>query len=305
MLRVSHLRKSFGQTVAVQDVSFSVAAGECVALLGPNGAGKTTTLSMVSGLIQPDSGEVLIQGQPLGAHSRMAIGLVPQEVALYDELSGFENLRLLGALYPLTAQTLQRRIEESARSVGLFERLADKVKNLSGGMKRRLNIAATLLHDPALLLFDEPTVGIDPQSRNAIFDHILALKAQGKTVIYTTHYMEEAERLCDRIVIVDHGRIVADERLSALQQRAQGHPVLVIECAQEPQVTAELLALPGVRGASQEGRTLTVEMAQMETAPQLLKWCSDQALHIHFFTLKRPNLESVFLTLTGKNLRDV
>jgi ABC-2 type transport system ATP-binding protein len=222
MLTVNNLRKSFGSLLAVDDVSFSLAGGQILGLLGPNGAGKTTTVSMVAGLLTPDRGQVLIAGHRLAGDTDPAkrrIGLVPQDLALYDELTARDNLRFFGALYNLTGRALDQAIARVLTLVGLADRARDAVKIFSGGMKRRLNLAAGLLHDPDILLLDEPTVGVDPQSRNAIFDNLETLKAGGKALLYTTHYMEEVERLADRIVIVDHGRVVADDTLAGLQSR--------------------------------------------------------------------------------------
>ena len=222
MLDVRNLRKSFGSLVAVSDVSFSVRQGQILGLLGPNGAGKTTTVSMAAGLLTPDRGEVLVAGHRLAGDTDPAkrrIGLVPQDLALYDELSARENLRFFGALYSLRGRALDAAMARALELVGLEERAGDAVKAFSGGMKRRLNLAAGLLHDPDILLLDEPTVGVDPQSRNAIFENLEALKARGKALLYTTHYMEEVERLADRIVIVDHGAVIADDTLAGLQAR--------------------------------------------------------------------------------------
>jgi len=222
MLEVKQLRKSFGSIVAVDDVSFTLRKGELVGLLGPNGAGKSTTVSMIAGLVTPDRGEVLIDGKPLTGDTDPAkrrIGLVPQDIALYEDLSARENLRFFGSLYGLTRGALEAAITSVLELVELADRARDAVKNFSGGMKRRLNLAAGLLHDPDILLLDEPTVGVDPQSRNAIFDNLEHLKAQGKALLYTTHYMEEAERLADRIVVIDHGRAIADDTLAGLQSR--------------------------------------------------------------------------------------
>jgi ABC-2 type transport system ATP-binding protein len=219
VLEAAHLKKAFGRVVAVDDVSFAVEAGRLVAVLGPNGAGKTTTVSMIAGLIAPDSGEIRIDGRGISGDTDPAkrrIGLVPQDLALYDELSARSNLRFFGALYNLAGESLHSAIRSALELVGLAERERDLVKTFSGGMKRRLNLAAGLLHDPDILLLDEPTVGVDPQSRNAIFDNLELLKSRGKALLYTTHYMEEAERLADRIVVIDHGRIIADDTLAGL-----------------------------------------------------------------------------------------
>ena len=219
MLDIKHLKKSFGPLVAVDDVSFGLAAGRLVGLLGPNGAGKTTTVSMIAGLLTPDHGEVLVGGRRLAGDTDPAkrrIGLVPQDLALYDELTARDNLRFFGALYRLRGEALDEAIAAALALVGLAERGRDRVKTFSGGMKRRLNLAAGLLHDPDVLLLDEPTVGVDPQSRNAIFENLESLKRRGKALLYTTHYMEEAERLADRIVVIDHGRVIADDTLAGL-----------------------------------------------------------------------------------------
>src|SRR5712671_5115189 len=221
MLDIKNLRKSFGPLIAVDDVSFSLAKGQLVGLLGPNGAGKTTTVSMIAGLVTPDRGEVLIAGHRLAGDTDPAkrrIGLVPQDLALYDELTARDNLRFFGALYSLTGRALDDAIAKALDLVELADRARDRVKTFSGGMKRRLNLAAGLLHDPDILLLDEPTVGVDPQSRNAIFDNLEGLKRRGKALLYTTHYMEEAERLADRIVVVDRGRVVADDTLAGMQR---------------------------------------------------------------------------------------
>jgi ABC-2 type transport system ATP-binding protein len=222
MLELRHLKKSFGSLVAVDDVSFGIKAGQLVGLLGPNGAGKTTTVSMIAGLLTPDCGEVLVGGRRLSGDTDPAkrrIGIVPQDLALYDELTARDNLRFFGALYNLTGRALDEAIGAAMHLVELSDRLKDRVKTFSGGMKRRLNLAAGLLHDPDILLLDEPTVGVDPQSRNAIFDNLETLKRRGKALLYTTHYMEEAERLADRIVVIDHGKVIADDTLAGLQSR--------------------------------------------------------------------------------------
>ena len=219
VLDVDRLGKRFGPVTAVSDVSFTVTAGQLVALLGPNGAGKTTTVSMVAGLVTPDRGQVRIGGRPLAGDTdplKRRIGLVPQDVALYDELTARDNLRFFGALYRLRGVALEAAVAATLGLVGLTDRARDRVKTFSGGMKRRLNLAAGLLHDPDVLILDEPTVGVDPQSRNAIFDNLEALKARGKALLYTTHYMEEAERLADRIVVLDNGCVIADDTLAGL-----------------------------------------------------------------------------------------
>ena len=223
MLNISNLRKTYGSLVAVDGVTFAVDGGQLVGLLGPIGAGKTTTVSMIAGLVTADSGEVLVGGSRLARDTdpiKRRIGLVPQDLALYDELSARDNLRFFGSLYHLSGAALDRAILAAAELVELADRLRDKVKTFSGGMKRRLNLAAGLLHDPDILLLDEPTVGVDPQSRNAIFDNLESLKRRGKALLYTTHYLEEAERLADRIVVIDHGKVIANYTLAGLQAAA-------------------------------------------------------------------------------------
>ena len=220
MLKARKLGKAFGRVVAVDGVSLTVAPGQLLSLLGPNGAGKTTTVSMLAGLLRPDHGDVLIDDHRLSGDAdpiKRRIGLVPQEVALYEELTARDNLRFFGGLYGLCGAVLERAMASVLELVGLADRPRDRVLTYSGGMKRRLNLAAGLLHDPDILLLDEPTVGVDPQSRHAIFENLQALKARGKAILYTTHYMEEAERLSDRIVVMDHGQVIADNTLTGLR----------------------------------------------------------------------------------------
>jgi ABC-2 type transport system ATP-binding protein len=220
MLQVEGLTKRYGTRTAVDAVSFTLQAGETVGLLGPNGAGKTSTIAMICGIARPDGGNVTLSGSSLASDRdalKRAIGLVPQDLALYDELSAWHNLELFGGLYGLSPELLRQRADDALALVGLADRRAERVRAFSGGMKRRLNIAAALLHDPAVVLLDEPTVGIDPQSRNAIFDNLEELKRRRKTLLYTTHYMEEAERLCDRVLIMDRGRILAQDTVAALK----------------------------------------------------------------------------------------
>jgi len=312
MLEVIDLVKRYGERVAVDRVSFRAARGETVGLLGPNGAGKTTTLAMVSGLVPPDAGSVRIAGRALAddqdAAKRM-IGLVPQDLALYDEVAARANLEVFGALYGLRGAALRRAIDDALELVALSDRANDRVSTFSGGMKRRLNIAGALLHDPMLMLFDEPTVGVDPQSRNAIFDNLAELKRRGKTVVYTTHYMEEAERLCDRIVIVDHGRVLADDALPALLARAtRGNRLLLdLTGAASADLQSALMRMPGVHEASIEsaGERLSVLLDDLaRTTPSVLAAVAESGLAVRSLASERPNLESVFLGLTGRTLRD-
>ena len=232
MLNLVDVRKSFGKTVAVDGLSLSVRKGEILGLLGPNGAGKSTSVSLSVGLIAPDAGSVTIEGHgdPADPGVRRRIGVAPQALALYDALTGEENLRFFGEMYGLSGASLDQRVRWCLEFVGLADRKKDLAGGYSGGMKRRLNLAAALMHDPELLLLDEPTVGVDPQSRNKIFESIEELHRQGRTIIYTTHYMEEAERLCDRIAIVDAGRLLALGTLTELLDQHGGPPTLVVTC---------------------------------------------------------------------------
>ncbi len=309
MLEVNALKKVYGKVVAVDGISLRAGSAETIGLLGPNGAGKTTTVSMIAGLFPPDSGEVLIDGRPLRGDTdpvKRKIGLVPQNIALYDELSALDNLNFLGALYDLGGAALKRTIAEALDLVGLMDRAKDKVGTFSGGMKRRLNLAAALLHDPQILLLDEPTVGVDPQSRNAIFDNLETLKKRGKTLLYTTHYMEEAERLCDRIIIIDHGKVIANDTLQGLHRMLPVTNVLVIELENADGFMADpLRALPEVVSAEVQEGVLRVGLHDLSSgAPPVLRWLAENGHRYPHVTSERPDLETVFLTLTGRSLRD-
>jgi ABC-2 type transport system ATP-binding protein len=309
MLQVNGLTKSYGKLTAVSGVSFQVNAGETIGLLGPNGAGKTTTVSVIAGLLSPDSGEVLIEGKRVKSDTdpvKLNIGLVPQDMALYDQLSARDNLTFFAALYSLAGTKARHAIAEALDLVGLSDRADDKVKEFSGGMKRRLNLAAALLHDPQILLLDEPTVGVDPQSRNAIFDNLEVLKKRGKTLIYTTHYMEEAERLCDRIVIIDHGRVIADDTLQGLHKLLPVTNVLAVELDHADGFHPEqMLGLPEVKSSELKQGTLRVGLHDLSRgAPGILRWLAENGHSFHHVSSEQPDLETVFLTLTGRSLRD-
>src|SRR5262252_5428672 len=309
MLEARGLKKSYGTIVAVDGVSLRAGAAETIGLLGPNGAGKTTTISIMVGLIRPDAGEVLIDGSPLHGDTdpvKRKIGLVPQDMALFDELSALDNLTFFGALYEMKGAALKGAIADALELVGLADRANDKVKGFSGGMKRRLNLAAALLHDPQILLLDEPTVGVDPQSRNAIFENLEALKKRGKTLVYTTHYMEEAERLCDRIVIIDHGKVIADDTLQGLHRLLPVNNVISIELDKVDGFRPEqLLGLSEVKSAEVQNGTLRVGVHDLSRgAPGVLRWLVENNHPYHHVASEQPDLETVFLTLTGRSLRD-
>jgi ABC-2 type transport system ATP-binding protein len=309
LLSVSGLTKSYGRRRAVDAVSFQLQAGQTLGLIGPNGAGKSTTVAMLCGLLRPDSGTVQLDGITMDAGAAQAkrrIGLVPQDLALIENLSARENLRLFGALYGMRGAALAARSAEVLALVGLQERAGDKPATFSGGMKRRLNIAAALMHDPELLILDEPTVGVDPQSRNAIFDTLEQLKAAGRALIYTSHYMEEVERLADHIVIIDHGKVLADETPAALYRRLPAQAALRIEF--DGAAPAALLdgvrALAGVSAASADGALFEVQLASGADAAAVIAWLAGQGCRPLHFATARTKLEDIFLNLTGRSLRD-
>jgi ABC-2 type transport system ATP-binding protein len=309
LLSVNNLVKTYGTRRAVDGVSFRVLAGQTVGLLGPNGAGKSTIVGMLCGLLVPDEGDIVLGGErvtPGAAAVKRKIGVVPQDLALYDDLSALENLKLFGALYGLRGKQLHERIETVLGQVNLADRARDKPATYSGGMKRRLNIAAALMHDPDLLILDEPTVGVDPQSRNAIFDTLEALQAQGKALIYTSHYMEEVERLADHIVIIDHGKVLADESPASLHSRLAAQAALRVELA-EPAHASLLDGLRGQRGVTSltaEGGALDIGLAQAADALPVMGWLQQAGCRPLHFATARTSLEDIFLALTGRSLRD-
>ncbi|OLC58124.1 MAG: export ABC transporter ATP-binding protein [Chloroflexi bacterium 13_1_40CM_4_68_4] len=309
LLDASGLRKRYGDRVAVDGVAFHVRAGEVYGLLGPNGAGKTTTISMVCGLLTRDAGDVHVNGRSMNGDAMAAkelIGYVPQEVALYPDLSALENLRFWGQLYGLGGDRLAARVDTVLAVVGLRDRARDKVAAYSGGMKRRLNIAVALLHEPRLLVLDEPTVGVDPQTRHAIFESVEALKRDGLGVLYTTHYMEEAERLCDRIGIIDQGKLIAEgtrrELVASIADRdrvlmgvAGGREELVAAVAIANGIDSARAVEAGVEILCRDGRSLL---------PRLVETAVRSGAQITSVEVIEPDLETVFLHLTGKALRE-
>ena len=281
MIRLIDIRKRFGETVAVDGLSLELRQGEIFGLLGPNGAGKTTTISIACGLLKPDSGEATLlgYGPPARPASRRAVGLTPQAIALYEDLSAAENLRFFASLHGIRGRAARDRAAQLLELVGLRDRAGSRVAAFSGGMKRRLNLAASLLHDPPLVILDEPTVGVDPQSRHAIFALIADLRDRAKTVLYTTHYMEEAQRLCDRIAIVDRGRLLALGTPGELIDQHAGAGVIHVRTPAGERAIETREPVKDLQAALAEPHLLSV-------------------------SLDRPDLESVFLNLTGRTLRD-
>lgn len=281
MLTLKNVRKTFGPHVAVDALSLEVRPGEIFGLLGPNGAGKSTTVSMAVGLLKPDSGTVDIGGlgSPTRSEVRRQLGVAPQSLAIYEDLTAEENLRFFGRVFGLRGAALAARVEIALELADLKDRRKEPVTTFSGGMKRRLNIAAAMVHDPKLLLLDEPTVGVDPQSRNAILERIETMRAEGRTVIYTTHYMEEAARICDRVAIIDHGKVLAVDTVEGLIATHGGDPLLTVTTSD----------------GSQEIRTRdpVAELTRLAAGRTVLD-----------FRLDRADLEQVFLHLTGRTLRD-
>lgn len=306
MIHVQQLSKSFQSVKAVDDISFSIHQGEIFGLLGPNGAGKSTTLNMMSTLLKSDSGSIEIAGEEIQTNAKMSkrlIGVVPQEISLYEELSAYENLLFWGKLYRIPQKDLAIIIDEVLELIGLSDRKNDLIKTYSGGMKRRINIAASLLHKPKVLLMDEPTVGIDPQSRNHIFEVIERLNAEGMTIVYTTHYMEEVERLCNRIAIIDSGKIIAQGTQEELRElvSTKEHIELEFELLSDSQF--DVLKAKIIHPMMQKENRIIIESAISELA-HIIEICNAQKLSIKDIQLKKVNLETIFLSLTGKQLRD-
>ena len=309
ILECRDLRKSFGDRVAVNGVSFHIGEGETYGLLGPNGAGKTTTISMVCGLLERDGGEVLVDGvalTPASVKVKSGIGLVPQDLAIYPDLTARENLSFFGHLYGMSSKDIRTRIGEVLEITGLAERADDPSKEFSGGMKRRLNIAVGLLHRPRLLILDEPTAGVDPQSRNAILQNVSQLSDEGIAVLYTTHYMEEAERLCDRVGIIDLGELKAEGSRQELVGLVGEHDRLELSATGDLAAGARAATgIAAVREASvrEGGIDLSVDQAR-NVLPDILAKTAAAGLTIRSVEVKEPDLEAVFLHLTGKALRD-
>jgi ABC-2 type transport system ATP-binding protein len=316
ILEARNLVKKYGDLTAVNDVNLAIQEGEILGLLGPNGAGKTTIISMITGLLESTSGHITADGLDLQTDTnavKAKLGLVPQELALYPTLSGRDNLDFFGSIYGLGGKELRARVDTMLEMVELTERADEAIETYSGGMKRRINIAAGLLHQPKVLLLDEPTVGVDPQSRNAIFEAVEALNRAGMTVIYTTHYMEEAQRLCHRVAIIDEGQIIALDTPSALI-RGLGGGILVLGL-EDPEsgpglgrvqkVVDRIGELPAVKSATRDDGLLKIETRRFQEALMAILDITNQ-LDVRITSMEKwePNLESVFLHLTGKKLRE-
>lgn len=308
-IEVADLRKSFGEIKAVDGITFQVCQGEIFSLLGPNGAGKSTTISMISTLLRPDSGTIRVLGTDVCSSPeavRCMIGVVPQEIAIYPDLSARENLLFWGKMYGLRGAALEKRIREVLEMTGLGERQKGATEKFSGGMKRRLNIGIALLHQPDVIILDEPTVGIDPQSRRAILDGVLELNRQGSTILYTTHYMEEAEELSQHIGIMDHGKLIGCGTYPELIRIVgELHRIDLSLNVPASQVVPAWKSIEGVHEVSGETNRVTVLAADSNLAlPRLFEAAGRQNWRITSVNIQEPSLETVFLHLTGRALRD-
>jgi ABC-2 type transport system ATP-binding protein len=309
ILGVTHLQKSFGSLKAVDDLSLEITAGQTYGLLGPNGAGKTTAISMVVGIMEPDAGHILIEGVPITPRTvevKGRLGYVPQDVAVYPDLTARENLRLFARLYAMSKPEARRRSDEVLTTIGLEDRADESVKKYSGGMKRRLNIGIGLLHRPTLLILDEPTVGVDPQSRNAILESVEKLSEEGMAVLYTTHYMEEAQRLCDRVGIIDHGKLIAEGTTRELVEMVgERDHVTVSVTGQLARAARACKLIPAVQEVTVREGTLDLIVDNARTALQvILDEVVTCGATVRSVSVTEPDLEAVFLHLTGKSLRD-
>ncbi len=309
LLEISGLKKYFKNIKAVDGISFSVEKGEILGLLGPNGAGKSTTINMIATLIVPDEGSIRFNGEDIIKHPKsiqQSLGLVPQEIALYPSLTGLENLKFWGKAYGLGGDELGRRINEVSEVIGIEDRLRDKVSKYSGGMKRRLNIGAALLHKPELIIMDEPTVGIDPQSRNHILNTVKELSRGGATIIYTSHYMEEVEMLCSRVFIMDEGRVIAAGTTDEITASIGGQYAIKLKLGREDSKLCESLEkLDCVIAVNMEEVDISIAVKAQETSVKaVLDVIAKSGAELKSLDIEKANLETVFLNLTGRALRD-
>jgi len=303
MIKADNLKKRYGDTIAVDGVSFEVQNGETFGLLGPNGAGKTTTIKLLCGLLKPESGTVTLDGKmdPGLIEVRLSLGVVPQALALYEELSAEGNLHFFGRIYGLSGRRLKERVRDCLKIAGLEQRRKERVSKYSGGMKRRLNMVCSLLHEPPLLLLDEPTVGVDPQSRNLIFDTIEGMKKQGRTIIYTTHYMEEAQRLCERVAIMDHGKILDMDTVENLIVRHGGPSHIEAEFEESTSDSNQIKKFIDDKNMQFEETKIRFQTTEpMESLAKLNR----SGKRFRSLKVQTANLEDVFLNLTGRRLRD-
>jgi ABC-2 type transport system ATP-binding protein len=307
MISVSNLKKQYDSVPALKGISFNIKQGEFFGLLGPNGAGKTTTISIMSTILKPNEGSVTIAGFDLlknPTECKKNIGVVPQEIALYNELSAYDNLMFWGSLYDVPKEELKSRINETLKLFGLDDRKNDKIKTYSGGMKRRVNIASALLHQPKILFMDEPTVGIDPQSRNLIFEVVEKLHKEGMTIVYTTHYMEEAERFCDRIGIIDNGNIIAQGTLDELKSLSKMKETIVVSFLN---LSDSLYANISSKWENMIRVEDSIHFYSSDIKKDLsviILLCNETGLSVSHIDIQKVNLETIFLNLTGKQLRD-
>jgi ABC-2 type transport system ATP-binding protein len=309
MITVRSVSKTFGNIEAVKNVSFNIEKGEIFGILGPNGAGKSTIVNILNTLVRPDEGDVIIDGINIkddGETIKLIMGVVPQEIALYEELSAYENLMFWGGLYDIPKQELKKNVNITLEIVDLVSRKDDRIKTFSGGMKRRINIACSLLHNPKILVLDEPTVGVDPQNRNHIFEVIERLNNEGMTIIYTTHYMEEAERFCDNIAIIDVGRIIAQGTLKELRQISNVRDLLTIKLADvDNETITRIISENPLFRFDGTSSTLKVECGNIgKDISIIINQIQNSGGVIERIYTQGTNLESIYLKLTGKELRD-
>ncbi|WP_409297105.1 ATP-binding cassette domain-containing protein [Peribacillus sp. SCS-26] len=310
ILEIKHVTKKFGDFIAVDNMSLHVAEGEIFGFLGTNGAGKSTTINMIAGLLRRNEGSITILGKDIAKHARMAkmnIGMVPQDLAIYEDLTALENVTFFAGLYGLRGRELKERALEALEFVGLFDKQKGLPKNFSGGMKRRLNIACAIAHQPKLIIMDEPTVGIDPQSRNYILSSVRKLNEMGCTIIYTSHYMEEVEEICTRVAIIDHGKIIAEGTKEQLKSLITNTKEVWVEAKSLLPVDAEAIRdIPGVEAVQIEDQLVKIQSdAGVNNLNQILGHFMSRNSEIRSLEEREPNLETVFLTLTGRNLRDI
>ncbi|WP_199426786.1 ABC transporter ATP-binding protein [Thermaerobacillus caldiproteolyticus] len=309
ILEIKNVTKKFGDFIAVDNMSLAVAEGEIFGFLGANGAGKSTTINMISGLLRANAGEIKILGKNIAKHSKFAkmnIGIVPQDIAIYEDLTAYENVKFFAGLYGLRGSQLKERVEEALQFVGLSDKHKSYPKNFSGGMKRRLNIACAIAHRPKLIIMDEPTVGIDPQSRNYILASVKKLNEMGCTIIYTSHYMEEVEEICTRIAIIDHGKIIAEGTKEQLKAIITNTKDIWIEVRSTENIdTNKIKEISGVKAVQFEENMIKISSdTGVNNLNSIIQCLINDGVEIRSLEEKSPNLETVFLTLTGRNLRD-